>query len=144
MDWNGWMIAGGIALILGAAVLMARWLLRYARRAYQARLREIDRIVNQEQVPQDWLRPYLSQIVRLQDGKGTDVQIPQLTEIARKRCLANIRELIRYVERANVTRSEAANAHLLDSLREQEARWQSEAWEAQLMDEIKRWQRERE
>ena len=143
MDWNRWMIAGGIILVIGAGILIARWLSQYARRAFRARLREIDQIVNQNRVPIRWLRPYLRQLDRLEERGGVDAQVTSLIEIARKRCLANIQELIRYIEQSDVARTEAAQHRLIRSLQEQAARWRTEAWEAQMAEEVKRWRRQR-
>ena len=142
MNWNYWTIAAGIALVIAAGILIARWLSQYARRAYRSRLWEIDLIVNQDRVPEDWIRSYLQQIARLQTMPGTDAQIARLTEIARKRCMANVRELIRYAERMTVTRSETARERLLTALREQAAEWRTEAWEDQIAAEIERWRQQ--
>jgi len=142
MNWNRWTVAAGVALVIAAGILIVRWLSQYARRAHRVRLREIDQIVNQDRVPEGWIRPYLQQIARLQAMAGTDAQIARLTEIARKRCLANIRELIRHAERMSVTRSEAGKERLQASLREHAAQWRAEAWEDQIAAEVERWQRE--
>ena len=103
-----------------------RWLSSYIRGHISGRLEAIDQIVNQEQVPDAWLRSHRRRARKLKAAGATDQQLLALSRLARKQCLANIRELIRYAEDVKFTDSEATRHFMSDELRTQERRWQDD------------------
>lgn len=104
-----------------------RWVSGYLQRHIGGRLEAIDQIVNQEQVPDAWLRPYCSRAEKLRASGAGHEKVAKLTHLARKRCLMNIQELIRYVEDVGLTDDEATKRYMLEELRKQEASWQDDA-----------------
>ena len=112
-----------VAIFTLAAYLFQRWLSRYVQQHVGGRLEAIDRIVNDEQVPEAWLRPYRRRASKLRAGGATDEQLAELSRVARKRCIANIQELIRYAEKVGFTDNEATKRFMLGELRNQEHRW---------------------
>ncbi len=104
-----------------------RFISRYVQRHITGRLEAIDQIVNRETVPEAWLRPYRARAARLVAAGATDRQIRALSGIARKRCLANIQDLIRYAGGFGLSDNETTKRYMLEELKRQELRWQNEA-----------------
>lgn len=108
-----------------------RFISRYVQRHITGRLEAIDQIVNQETVPEAWLSPYRKRASRLVGAGANDRQIRALSGIARKRCLANIQDLIRYAGGFGLSDNETTKRYMLGELKRQELRWQDEAdWHA--------------
>lgn len=132
-----WLILAFIAFVLLFTLVMyflTRWSTGFVERQITERLEAIDQIVNEEQVPNVWLATYRQQARKLEEGGATQAQIHALSGVARKRCLANIHELIRFVESRKLTDTEATQQLMLRSLREQALRWEDEAIWHELVD----------
>jgi hypothetical protein len=124
-----------IVLVTLSVFLVNKVLSVYVERHIGGRLDAIDEIVNEEQVPQAWLRPYRARADKLRASGAIDARIAKLSDAARKRCLVNIQELIRYVEDVNIADNEATKRYMLSELRKQEAAWQDEAeWQQRVGD----------
>jgi lipopolysaccharide export LptBFGC system permease protein LptF len=108
------------------AFFVNRWLSSYIQGHIAGRLEAIDEIVNEEKVPEAWLRSHRRRARKLRAAGATDQQLLALSRLARKQCLANIQELIRYAEDVKFTDSEATRHFMLDELRKQERRWQDD------------------
>lgn len=113
---------------------VTRWASAYVQRQLSGRLDAIDWIVNQERVPESWLAPYRKRASRLVASGANPSQIRALSRIARKRCLANIHEMIRFVEGQNIADTEATRQLMLRSLREQAESWKDETTWHELVD----------
>lgn len=98
------------------------------------RLQAIEQIVNHRQVPVAWLRPYRKRAAKLVAAGATDSQITQLSRIARKRCLANVKDLMRYVHDAGITDTPDTKRMVLTVLKEQSERWRDDAVWDELVD----------
>jgi len=61
-------------------------------------------------------------------------QLSTLSSVARKRCVANVQELIRFVEARGLSDSESTKRLMLAALREEAIRWEDEAVWAELVD----------
>ncbi len=96
-----------------------RFISRYVQRHITGRLEAIDQIVNRETVPEAWLRPYRARAARLVAAGATDRQIRALSGIARKRCLANIQDLIRYAGGFGLSDNETTKRYMLEELKRQ-------------------------
>jgi hypothetical protein len=116
-----------VVLITLTVFLVNKWLSAYLERHIRGRLDAIDQIVNDEQVPEAWIGPYRERAAKLRASGGTDEQIADVALRARKRCLLNIQELIRYVQDVGLSDSEATKRYMLEELRRQEAAWQDDA-----------------
>lgn len=113
------------------AYLVGKGVSRYVRNVITARLEAINQIVNEDLVPAGWVRKYRRRIAKLRAGGAEERQIVPLKRLARKRVLANIEELIRYVKETGVTK-DAETKHLVVSELEAHAKaWQDDAvWDA--------------
>lgn len=126
------LILAFLAFVVVFTLLMygvTRWASKFVHQQISERLDAIEQIVNQERVPETWLARYRKRAVRLAEAGASEEQIRKLSEIARKRSLANLQELIRFVDARNLADTEATKQLMLRSLREQEARWEDqETW----------------
>ncbi len=116
------------------AYLSTRWAGAYVERHLRSRLEAIDSIANDREVPEPWLAPYRLRATRLANSGALESQLGTLSSVARKRCMANIQELIRFVEARGLSDSESTKRFMLTALREAAARWEDEATWAQLVD----------
>ena len=108
-----------------------QWISRYVQRHIAGRLEAIDQIVNEETVPEAWLRPYRGRAAKLKAAGATDRQIAALSGIARKRCVANIQDLIRYTGGYGLSDNASTKQYMLEELQRQALRWQDETeWHA--------------
>jgi len=107
-----------------------RWANGYLRRHMEGRLQAIDAIVNFQRVPEAWLSRYRKRAARLTEASASPGVVSRLSEIARKRCLANIQELIRFVEDRGPSDTAATKHVMLTALRREKVRWRDQAtWE---------------
>ncbi len=108
-----------------------QWISRYVQQHIAGRLEAIDQIVNEEAVPEAWLRPYRARAAKLKAAGATDRQIAALSGIARKRCVANIQDLIRYTGGYGLSDNASTKQYMLEELQRQALRWQDETeWHA--------------
>ena len=108
-----------------------QWISSYVQRHITGRLEAIDQIVNEEAVPEAWLRPYRARAAKLKAAGATDRQIAALSGIARKRCIANIQDLIRYAGGYGLSDNASTKQYMLEELQRQALRWQDETeWHA--------------
>jgi Mg-chelatase subunit ChlI len=108
------------------AYLVGKGVSRYVRNVITARLEAINQIVNEEQVPEDWLRRYRRRAERLRASGADERQLVPLKRLARKRALANIEELIRYVKETGVTKDAETKRLVVSELEEAAERWRDE------------------
>lgn len=123
-----------VALLTLIMYLVGRWMSAYVQRSISARLDALDQIVNDERVPEEWLKPYRARAAKLVRAGARPQQLAALNQTARKRCLTNIAELIRYVEQVGLSDTPDTKQFMLVNLREQEARWKDDAVWADLVD----------
>jgi len=116
------------------AYLSTRWASTYVERHIKGRLDAIDSIANDRKVPEPWLAPYRLRAARLASAGASESQLSTLSSVARKRCMANIQELIRFVEARGLSDSESTKRFILTALREEATRWEDEAVWAELVD----------
>ena len=116
------------------AYLSTRWAGTYVERHIKGRLDAIDSIANDREIPEPWLAPYRLRAARLASSGASESQLSTLSNVARKRCVANIQELIRFVEARGFSDSESTKRFMLTALREEETRWEDEAVWAELVD----------
>jgi hypothetical protein len=128
----GWMLLAFLAMV-GVFTLVAyyvgRWISSYVQGHIQDRLDAIDQLVNDEQVPEAWLKPYRRRAARLLRAGAGERRIRKLELRARKECLKRMEELQRYVIGSGVADSGDTRHVIVTSLQEQAQRWQDdEAW----------------
>jgi hypothetical protein len=122
-----------IVIFTLVAYFSTRWASGYVERHIKGRLDAIDSIANDRQVPESWLAPYRQRAARLMDAGASESQLETLSSVARKRCVANIQELVRFVEARGLSDSESTKVFMLTALREESARWGDEAVWAQMV-----------
>ncbi len=116
------------------AFISTRWASTYVERHIKGRLDAIDSIANDLQVPESWLAPYRLRAARLASSGASESKLRTLSSVARKRCMVNIQELIRFVEARGLSDSESTKRFMLTVLREEAIRWEDEAVWAELVD----------
>ena len=133
-----WIWILGFLVAVAAFTLMTyvtwRWVGKYIQRMITERLQAIEQIVNHEQVPTAWLRSYRKRATKLIAAGATDRQITQLSHIARKRCLANVKDLMHYVHDAGITDTPDTKRLVLTKLKEQSERWRDDDTWDELVD----------
>ena len=80
------------------------------------------------------MAPYRLRAARLASSGASESQLSKLSSVARKRCVANIQELIRFVEARGFSDSESTKRFMLTALREEAIHWEDEAVWAELVD----------
>lgn len=132
-----WLIAAFLAFVILftlMAYFVGRWLSAYIQRHIGERLDALDQIVNEGRVPETWLRRYRRRAARLKAADASTNQIARLEKVARKQCLANIKELQRYIEGTGVADSPQTRQFLLKELQEQAERWRDDQVWHELVD----------
>lgn len=126
-----WPVIIGFLVLVVAFTLMAylfgKWASSYVQHDITSRLEAINAIVNDGRVPEAWLEKFRSRATKLVEVGASEEQIAQLGRIARKKCLANIQDLIKYIEKMGIADSEDTKKLMLRELRAQEQRWQDAA-----------------
>ncbi len=133
-----WLVILAFVVFVGIVTLtvffLNRGLSSYVQHHIAGRLEAIDQIVNEERVPEAWLHSYRQRARKLRAAGATEQQLAALSRRARKQCLVNIRELIRYTEDVKFTDNEETRHFMLGELRRQESRWQDNAVWSGLVD----------
>jgi hypothetical protein len=123
-----------VAIFTLVAYVVGTWISDYVQRHIQGRLDAIDQLVNDEQVPTDWLRPYRRRADRLRKAGANERRIRRLEQAARKQCLIRIGELQRYVVGSGVADSGDTRHVIVTSLQDQAQRWQDDTTWHELVD----------
>ena len=123
-----------VGIVTVTVFFLNRGLSSYVQHHIAGRLEAIDQIVNEERVPEAWLHSYRQRARKLRAAGATEQQLAALSRRARKQCLANLRELIRYTEDVKFTDNEETRHFMLGELRRQESRWQDNAVWSGLVD----------
>ncbi|MBN2006676.1 MAG: hypothetical protein JXA21_25205 [Anaerolineae bacterium] len=113
-------------------IFLTRWANRYVTRDLENRLSAIQVIVNEESIPGPWRAPFIKQAADIRLKNGTPAQLAQIEEKAKKMCLRQMDEMIKYCENFNIADGDATQRSLLDELRRHRARWATMSWEGQL------------
>lgn len=125
-----------LVLLIAATVfltqLIFRWGMHKLIAQLDARVRACEQIANYQQIPEAWLQPFRERAALLhRAGNDADAQA-KLGALAKKRCLRQLDELIRFYEHTNLVDSAETRRTLLATLREQRARWETLDWVALL------------
>ena len=97
---------------------------KFVTRTIQARLRALEQLTN-EQVPDDWLRPFQRRVMTLHRASADDARLAQLGQKLQKRCLRRLEEMIRYTTNINLTDSKETQQEIVTILKAQQAVWES-------------------
>lgn len=121
-----------LALFIVPIIFVTRWANRYVTRDLEDRLRAIQVIINEKNVPEFWRAPFIKKIAALRLKEGTSTQFAQIEEKAKQRCLRQMDDLIKYCENFRLTDGADTQKSMLDELRQHRARWAEMSWEGLL------------
>ena len=86
-------------------------------------------IVDEGQVPPNWVAEYAPKLETLRASAASSTQINNLGEKAKKHCLAQIGDLIRFFERDALMKGLESREHILDVLYLSREEWTQANWE---------------
>jgi len=123
-----------LLLLIAATIFLTQLIFRVGTKKLvdqlEARLRACEQIANQKTVPDDWLRPFRQRAATLRQSEGDATSLTKTAAQARRKCLRQLGDLIRFYEHTNLVDSAETRRVLLASLREQHARWETLDWAA--------------
>ena len=112
--------------------IMLRWGSFRLTGEIESRMRAAESIVNRDQLPDEWLKPYRKRIAALRErGKDQD-EIEQVGRTALAGSLRQIDGLIKFFESSSLVDSAESRETLLGSLREKKMRWAAASWQSVL------------
>lgn len=106
----------------------------YVQRHIAGRLDQLNRIVNEKQVPEPWLKPYRRRAARLLASGAAGDRILKLEASARQRCLVELEHLRSYVTETGVAGSGETKQMIVEVLDEQAKLWRDDVAWHQLVD----------
>jgi hypothetical protein len=131
MGWMMLIFVGIIAVFTWLMYWANRWASRYVQKFLEERLDALREITEEGKVPAAWSAPYQARIARQQPG-GSAAQIAHTQARARRHCLRQLDELIKYVQGVRFEDTQNTQRFLLEKLREQKSRWETATWEAMM------------
>jgi hypothetical protein len=126
----GWVMLAFLAMVAVFTLLayvIGRWMSDYVQRHIRTRLDALDQLVNEEQVPVAWLKPYRRKAAQLRASGAPERRIRKLELAARKQCLIRIEELRRYTMGSGIADTGDTKRMIVASINEQAQRWQDDA-----------------
>jgi hypothetical protein len=121
-----------LIVAIGATVflvrLLLRWTMIWSGRSVESRFRAAEQIVNDEQVPEEWLCPFRRRINAIRRRAGSEERVATVAGRARARCLHKLDALIGYFQSSPFVSDKGARRTLLRSLQVQRNRWLSADW----------------
>jgi hypothetical protein len=124
------LVVGLVTFSIGVAV---RWAVGQVSAQVERRFRHTDCLVNQAQIPAEWLAPYQREIQRIAHPDESPREFQRVVQRARATCLRNIDTLIRFYENSPFVDNPGTRALLLDQLREQRDYWTQTEWDSLLV-----------
>ena len=124
----------GLVLIVGivtfSVMLAVRWGVRQVAHQVERRFSHADTLVNDGQIPSEWLAPYRTKAERLRRRGATQTELERVARQAQAASLRNIDTLIRFFENSPFVDHAGTRAFLLDELQAQRQRWSQAEWES--------------
>ena len=108
----------------GATIITSK----YVTRMIEERLEALEQLVNEQRVPDDWLRPSRQKLEATQ--RAGEVKLKRLGEQTHRRCMRKLEEMIRYTTEVNFADSEATRKTVASALKAQHELWESRDWRA--------------
>ena len=129
----GYAILGFLGFIV-VFTLMIYWAntftSKYVMRVLDARLTDMEQIVNDNQVPDAWLRPFRRKLAAMRRTGTDDAKLTRLSQQTQKRCLRKLEEMIRYATEANFADSRETKNVVVVALKAQREVWEAMDWPA--------------
>ena len=115
-------------LILLVIHWMTGWATRKVTREIAAKIRAAEVLVDQHQLPEEWLVSYRAKLSRLPARGAGDRPIAQVANAARKDCLRRIDGLIRFFERGTLFDGPRTRDSVVAALQSERRRLENEDW----------------
>jgi hypothetical protein len=115
-------------LILLVIHWMTGWASRKLTRDIGAMIRAAEELVEQRQLPEEWLAPHRVKLSSLPASGAADQQVAQVAAAAKKDCLRRIDGLIRFFERGSLSGDPATRDSVVAALQSERRRLENEDW----------------
>lgn len=129
----GYIILGFLGFIV-AFTLMMYWAntltSKYITRLLDTRFTSMEQIVNDNRVPDAWLRPFRQKLTSVRRNGGGDERLTRLGQRTQKRCLRQLEAMIRYATEANFTDTRETKNTIVTTLKAQRDVWETMDWPA--------------
>ena len=119
-----------IGLVTFSITLALRWAGRQVAHQVERRFTHADMLVNDEQIPVEWLEPYRAEIERLRHRGAAEPEVQQVARKAQATSLRNIDTLIQFFENSPFVDNPGTRDLLLEKLQLQRQRWSQAEWGA--------------
>lgn len=120
----------GTGLVIALIQLTTRWVMSRATRRFECRLRAVEEIVNEERVPEMWIRSSCQRIHEIRRSDGTDDEIERVGRRAHTHCLHQLDSLMCFLQDGNFFDSPETRAMVLEALHERRDTWVAGGWQA--------------
>ncbi|HLV36232.1 MAG TPA: hypothetical protein VKY59_13990 [Spirillospora sp.] len=117
-----------VGLVTFSITLAIRWAVRQMAHQVERRFRHADALVNDGQIPAEWLEPFRAEVERLRTAGAAESDIRRVADRAQIVCLRNIDTLIGFFENSPFVDNAGTRALLLDELRQQRQHWTAAEW----------------
>ena len=108
----------------GATIITSK----YVTQMLEARLEALEQLVNEQRVPDDWLRPSRQKLEATQ--RAGEVKLKRLGKQTHRHCMRKLEEMIRYTTEVNFADSEETRRTVASALKAQREIWESRDWRA--------------
>jgi len=115
-------------LILLVIHWMTRWASRKVTRDIAAKIWAAEVLVDQRQLPEEWLVPHRAKLSSLPASGAGDRQVAQVAAAARKDCLRRIDGLIGFFERGTLFDGPRTRDSVVAALQSERRRLENEDW----------------
>jgi hypothetical protein len=122
-----------VGLVTFSVALAIRWAVRQITHQVERRVNHADMLVNDGQIPEEWLAPYRAEAKRLRIRGAAQADVRQVARKAKTASLRNIDTLISFFESSPFVDNPGTRALLLDELQAQRQRWSLAEWESLVM-----------
>jgi hypothetical protein len=122
-----------LALVLGVVVFLLTYTLNriagQVTRHFNARFRAADEIINQDRVPEDWIKEHHRKIQQAESKGRGEAEIERLGRRAKNDVIKRIKRLRKFLDSGNYYDSLKTKEMVLETLYEQEQRWSEDHWQ---------------
>jgi len=117
-----------IAVITIGMFYGARWAMGRIQGTLVERLRAGESIVNNGQVPPNWLAPHRKRIDAMRAGGKGEAELERAGLAAQRDCMHRIDDLLLFFDKRRVTADSVTQNRLMAALRAERARWAAASW----------------
>jgi hypothetical protein len=114
-------------------LLVIHWMSKRATRTVnqdiERKIRAAETLVNQHQLPEEWLAPHRAKLSGVAARGAGDRRVARVVDAARKDCLQRIDELIQFFKRGLLVDSPKTRDSLVAALQSERRRLEKQEWQ---------------